>query len=276
MRAAVFALGGVIAIGAGLAACNAVLGIDKAVQEPDAGSAGEAGEPGAPDARAGTDAGEASTGSSTTLIDYHLDCTTYCRVMAADCTDTPGTDVGKDNSEYISDSVCQTICGTFAVSDAGVDHDGSIDPNVDPSTDPATATTLNCRLWHGNFGAVEKLPHEHCPHAGALGGTVCGADPCVAFCNLELAFCSGDFAQYDGGDDCLNSCRPDAGYMGYVYRPGDTETPGVSQSISQHNTLNCRMYHLEAAIDPANGSDSKATHCPHTSQASTPEFCGGQ
>ncbi len=280
MRSAIFALSAVVGIGAVLGACNAVLGIDRAVQGPDAGSSGTAGDAGvgaAVDAHAASEAGgDGSTGVGTTLLDYHLDCDTYCRVMAADCTDTSGTDIGKENSEYISDPVCMTICEQFKLSDAGVNADGDIDPNVDPSTDPATAATLNCRLWHGNFGAVEMLPHTHCPHAGPLGAGVCGVEPCVEFCNLETTFCSGDFSQYDGGDDCLNACRPDAGYPGYTYRPGDTETPGVSQSISQHNTLNCRMYHLEAAIDPGNGAGSKATHCPHTSQLSTPEFCGGQ
>jgi hypothetical protein len=290
MRSVAFAFGAVIAVGVILGACNAVLGIDKAV-EPDAGSpeAGslEAGSLGidahvgvdaaeAVDARVGVDAGDGSTGGGTVVFDYHLDCDTYCRVMAADCTDTPG-DIGKDNSEYISDAVCKAICAQFQVSDAGVDPDGAIDPNVDPSADPATAPTLNCRLWHGNFGALEKLPHMHCPHAGPLGGALCGSDPCVSFCNLETFFCSGDFSQYDGGSDCLNACHPDAGgYPGYTYRPGDTETPGVTQSISQHGTLNCRMYHLEAAIDPGNGAGSKATHCPHTSQLSSAEFCGAQ
>ena len=85
----------------------------------------------------------------------------------------------------------------------------------------------------------------------------------MPFCNLETFFCSGDFNQYDGGDDCLNACHADAGgYPGYTYRPGDTETPGVTQSISQHGTLNCRMYHLEAAIDPRQWSREQGDALP--------------
>lgn len=255
MRALFVAVAAVLASGAALVACNGVLGIDKATLETDGG--GDSGKV------AVTEGGTGDGGTGPT-VDYHLRCDNYCNIMAAECTGA--------NGEYPNTgSVCQTICAQIPLDEAAVMADGTIDPNFDPSTDAATAPTLNCRLWHANFAIVENDPRTHCPHAGPLGGNLCG-DACQEFCALDTTFCSGDFAAYASMTDCLNACQPDAGYGGYVYKPADLEAMGVAASTTG-NTLACRMYHLEAAIDP-NG-EGKGFHCPHTSQASTPDTCGG-
>jgi hypothetical protein len=247
MRILVVAVFAAVLASAGLMACNSLLGIDEASREPSDGA-----PPG--------DAGE---GGSLADTDYHLNCATYCAVIAAACSGA--------NAEYVANpDVCPILCTGFAQDESAVTT-GTIDKNTDPSTDAATADTLNCRLWHANFAIVEHDPRTHCPHAGPLGGRKCG-DPCQSFCELDTLFCAGPFAAYDGGlDECLRACRPDNGGFGATYVPTDPEAKGVAAS-TVGNTLACRMYHLEAALDP-NGL-GKAVHCMHTSQASSPDTCG--
>jgi hypothetical protein len=252
MRALFVAVAAIFASGAALLACNGVLGIDKAVLEADGGGV-DSGQ------MAGGDGGKGSAdgGGTGPATDYHLRCDNYCNIMAAECTGS--------NGEYLTTgSVCQTICAQLPQAESDVLADGTIDPNFDPSTDAATAPTLNCRLWHANFAIVEQDPHTHCPHAGPLGGNVCG-DACQEFCALDTALCAGDFAAYASMTDCLNACRPDAGYAGYAYNPADPEATSVNNTMSG-NSLACRMYHLEAALDPA--GEGKSYHCPHTGQVS--------
>ena len=159
MRAVVLSLCVAGWLGGAFLACNSLLGIDEASPEPREGGADGAVESGAlPAPVVGTD--------------YHLNCDTYCTVMATACSG--------DNAEYVPNpDVCRSICMQFTQNESVVN--GMIDPNVDPAANPATADTLNCRLWHANFAIVEHDPKTHCPHAGPLGGLKCG-DPCQAFC----------------------------------------------------------------------------------------------
>ena len=87
---------------------------------------------------------------------------------------------------------------------------------------------------------------------GAAGaGEPTQADLCDDFCAGEEIICTGDLQPYASAADCLTECN---GYArGTV---GDT----------MGNTLDCRIYHLNAAMANA------VTHCPHTGAQPT-AFC---
>lgn len=233
---------GMATVGGFLLACNGVLGITEAKLEPAEGGLVEAGS---------AEAGDGGGGDAGSLASYVLDCPTYCRVIGGNCT-VVGT---QTDTEYLSDQVCNTICPQF---ERAPTAGGSVDPNEPtPMTD-----TLNCRIWHANAaqgGLAES--HTHCPHAGPLGGNMCGMNPCQVFCNLDLAFCTGDAAAYGSMDECMSACAPDAGDGGFPYNVKVSD-PAVTDLAQSGNTLNCRMYHLENFL--LTGS---AIHCSHTSQS---------
>ena len=224
-------IAGAIAI---LAGCNAVLGIDEAKLALDAGPGG--GNP------------------------YSLSCANYCSVMNRFCqTGTPAS----DNTEYLSDPICNKICndGFPAPADGGV---------VDAEPPAPTSGDLYCRIWHANFAGQTGLFHEHCAHAGPLGGNTCDdsvSDPCAVFCALDLKYCT-DPSQYRNMTDCLNTCRADAGYPGFPYQV-DPANNAVTDLAATGNTLNCRMYHLENVL-----LEGPSIHCPHTGpEGGGPGFC---
>ena len=274
MRFVLVAAAVVCASVAALLACNAVLGIDTAqpllaeAGTRDVGVMQDVGDAGVPqdagDAGVSQDAGDAGVS-----LDADLNCANYCALMAAECTGSA--------AEYFATNpeVCQSICPHFrsfnsppyTIDDSLVIPLGMAD---DPSQSDAAADSLNCRLWHVNFAISQSAPILHCPHAGPLGGYKCGIDPCATFCEIEVAACK-DVPQYDSGADCLNACRADAGYAGFPYLAG--QEGGVA-TVMGGNTLDCRMYHVEAALknDPNEGP---AFHCPHTANPSHANLEGG-
>jgi hypothetical protein len=233
---------GVIGAASLLAACNGILGIDEATFDPNAGRGASEGGP-------GVDASDAGPIDTTAL--YALNCANYCSLVATYCVPS----LQGDNTEYIGadGGVCMQMCQVLEVS-------GEM---ITPAHEPADTNTLNCRVWHANAARL-GTPHVHCPHAGPLGGDVCddNADPCVPFCAMDLAFCTGPNAVYASNDECLAACRPnpDAGYAGYPYQVSVSD-PEVTDLQSGGNTLNCRIYHLENYL---NTGDS--VHCHHTSR----------
>jgi hypothetical protein len=212
-------------LGGAVLACNTILGINPAQPEPSEG--GVQGNP------------------------YALSCDNYCSVVNSNCTRFSMT---ADDTEYLSTNVCGAICPQFERVPTGNDQ-------VDPNEPTPMTNTLNCRIWHAN--AAQGGPpesHTHCPHAGPLGGNMCGSDPCREFCTLDLAFCRGDASAYDSVEDCVNACEPDAGgYAGYPYNI-DPNDPEVTDLTASGNTLNCRMYHLENFL-----LTGLEVHCTHTS-----------
>jgi hypothetical protein len=251
-----------VALSGGLVlACNSILGID-AAQEVAGDASGDASphEAGPP---AGDGAAEASPAQEEASVNpYTLSCSNYCNLMSENCVD----EGVNQNQEYLSNDVCTTICGQYESTD--FDVEGGI---VDPGQPTPMSNTLNCRIWHANAAATD--PHVHCPHAGPLGGDMCedmtggSGSPCYEFCTLDLAFCTGDAAAYDGVQDCLNACLPDAGapdaeagaYPGYVYNINSAD-PEVIDLAASGDTLNCRMYHLENFL-----FTGESVHCSHTS-----------
>jgi hypothetical protein len=218
----------VLALGCALGGCNSILGIDRAtlITSNDAGDAG------------------AITAS------YDLTCDNYCGLIRRVCTQAP--DGGSDNTEYLSDDTCQSFCQKFEVTGE----------SVTSATPPGPNDTLNCRLWYLNQAITMNDPHDDCPKAGPLGGTVCnGQNPCSTFCRLDLDFCTGDAAAYPSYDECIADCEPDAGYPGFPYITGpDPDDTDLASGYRGASTLNCRIYHLENYFLLGD-----TTHCAHTS-----------
>ena len=80
--------------------------------------------------------------------------------------------------------------------------------------------------------------------AGGSSEPLTQAELCEKFCTDEFDICTGDLQQYDTVEDCAADCNQFA--RGTV---GDTSG----------DTLDCRIYHLNAAA-----TVSTTTHCPHT------------
>ncbi len=244
MRAAVVFGAGVMAaailgLGSFLSSCNAVLGIEEAKLDPDAGGALPS-----PEASGGD-------GGSTSTASYAVNCVNYCSLITANCG--PSSQNG-DNTEYLTgdSGICSTMCNEFE----------STPELTTAAHEPATIDTLNCRVWHANAAASD--PHTHCPHAGPLGGTLCGPDPCIPFCRMDTDFCTGPNAAYTSNEDCLAACRPDAGYAGFPYEVSTTDNEVAdlsSQFQGGSNTLNCRIYHLQNFLKTGD-----PLHCTHTSR----------
>jgi hypothetical protein len=286
-----------VSLAGSLLGCNSILGIDIATPEPGdaqggsgasgtsgstSGVASEGGTSGTTTGSSGAsgsaDAGPGDSGPPplTYPQNYEISCDNYCNLIMEGC---PVNDTLFD-MEYESLAECMTMCTT------GWEPSG---PPLDPANEPMPlADTLACRVWHANAvleGYPDNDPHTHCPHAGPLGGEHCdpgGSDYCVPFCRLDIALCNGDNAQYAPGGSmtdqmnaCLAACepQPDAGYPGYPYSIDPTGNV-TTDLVTQGDTINCRMYHLENAVvtpTPAN----LAFHCPHTSLAGGgASFCG--
>jgi hypothetical protein len=168
-------------------------------------------------------------------------CEQYCTAMDANCTG--------DNLKYISHDVCVKMCRNF---DPGAPGDVSGDSQAcrlhfaqQAATSDAATAAIDCET---------ASPLGDGPCVGSDGG---GGERCVAFCQLDIAYCgAGDTSQfpYTNETDCTTACAA------YAY----TAMTRVSADENQ-DTLNCRLYHLEAAyVD----DQARGTHCPHTKQVS--------
>jgi hypothetical protein len=154
-----------------------------------------------------------------------LSCASYCSTIMANCTGA--------NMQYIDNATCLAMCAKFTV--------GS-------TTDTGGQDTLGCRTYHaGAAGGTAANATTHCPHAGPTGAGVCSSSTCAAFCELDLAQCMGAMAAYPDQNTCVTDCNAYARVDG----GGEIATTGG-------NTLDCRIYHLEAAYT------NPTTHCPHT------------
>jgi len=248
-------LGVALALCAGLLACNGVLGIDSAMLLVD-------GSTGSPKANA-NDAGAAGDAPSDAAVipDDPLTCANYCKVVSQNCTG--------DNLEYLpsdseggADDPCMTICSTYLMQNPG-SYLGY--PSSEP-TPASGAATLACRLWHAH-AAGEMPPSIHCRHAGPLGSEACG-DPCAAFCGLDFSYCvdNNPIVPLSTQQQCMPAClgagapdaSPDGGFF-YADTEGDLVDNSGNQ-INSGNTLNCRLWHLETAIQ----ENMPDPHCWHT------------
>lgn len=153
-------------------------------------------------------------------------CADYCGDVMANCT--------ADNQQYTTEADCMSTCVAF---DTGV-------------LDAMQGNTLGCRQYHAGIPATMDA-NLHCPHAGPLGGGVCGADPCQAFCQIATTLCEGVWTDEAA---CATECAnfPDLAAVPY------------NATVDAGDSLACRMYHLQVA------SNAPTPHCMHINEASPP------
>ncbi|HEY6077795.1 MAG TPA: hypothetical protein VIW29_03285, partial [Polyangiaceae bacterium] len=106
--------------------------------------------------------------------------------------------------------------------------------------------SIECRLVHTASATVD--PVEHCKHAPIVRPEKwCVPDPeaeptCEEYCKIELAACDGDLLQYESEQQCFDVCE--------ALDPGNN-------GDEVGNTVGCRRYH---AFSATLGADN---HCPH-------------
>ncbi len=197
-----------------------------------------AGDGGASDASAGGDStthvDAAADAGGDTSTQLPVSCENYCSLVKLNCTG--------QNDEYIDKPTCLAMCARLTL--------GTL-----PDT---TGDTIACRQTHAV--AAQGNPSGECPSAGPTGGDTCGTDHCASWCALEIAQC-GTIA-FTAQAPCVTAC--DA--LTYTKSAGDIA------NISG-NTMNCRIYHVEAAYQ--NDGGLSATHCPHTGVPSVIKNDGG-
>ena len=187
------------------------------------------------DSGGGTDSGgNADTGGGTDTGagegGLAVSCANYCNIIGTNCTGT--------NKEYIDNATCLAMCA-----------------NMEPGTAGATSgDTLACRQYHA--GAAAGNAALHCRHAGYTGADVCGTSHCTAFCKQDIAECGTQTTPpYASQSACETACA------NYTY----DSAAGGDTALTSGNTMQCRIYHLEAAFA---GGAATTTHCPHTGATS--------
>lgn len=154
------------------------------------------------------------------------DCEAYCQVYPQVCPDTHA---------YPDDASCLKAC-------RGVPDQDSFDVTRDHDGD-----TIECRLVHTVSSTT--LPDSHCLHAPIppaqpwCAGKPDAAPTCPQYCQIVMAACDGELAQYESPEQCLAVC-------------GELEL-GVN-SDQMDNTVGCRRYHSFSATQAPN------THCFHS------------
>jgi hypothetical protein len=236
-RAMMMSLVVVVSAGGALFACssssNGTPASEDAGGTPGTDGGGTLGNDGAAPASEGGTGGDGGGGGA-------LSCTDYCTHLMATCTGA--------NAQYINNAECMNACALFPVG-AVTDTSGN---------------TLGCRVYHTTLASTSPVPH--CWHAGPYGYGACG-DACDNFCLIATQWCSpaGGFdagaPPYPSMSACTTSC---AGFA--VAGGGDAgPTPAADGGYNSMgplggNTLDCREYHLGAALQ---GGSLQQTHCQH-------------
>lgn len=206
-----------------LPACASVLGIEDAICDPEIDSAC------VPNGSAGGGNEDAGPVVFTSLDDL---CEEYCDLMGETCTSEVGA------QQYETVAACQVICTRGLQLGAPGDRSEGND-------------TAYCRYESaqsaGTFGEVEF----DCAASGLGAEGSCGP-VCEVYCDLLANVCSeveavDDVAIIHDYDACLSECEA----LPRTEEPFDFE-------VSTGNTLECRMWHVQAAFGPA--SD---LHCQH-------------
>jgi len=152
-------------------------------------------------------------------------CELYCETVLRACDD----DESGSFAVYDSRFTCEEQC---ALMNEGADGDES-------------GNSVQCRLFHALI--AERSPGERlteCPAAGPGGDDICGSN-CEGYCTLMLATCGGTFESQEA---CLASCAAVSDLGGY----------DIGQTAG--DSLQCRLYHVGAAL-------ASAHHCEHAAGA---------
>ncbi len=159
-------------------------------------------------------------------------CPKYCSDMQATCT---GTDQQYPNDTQ--NATCVRICGAINALDAG-------------------NNTIACRQLNVSSAKDELDPtqkHLDCVGAG-VAAINCAVDQCTAFCQADLALCTGSNAAYPDLKSCTDACAT----WGQSFDGALIPSTG--------NTLQCRTYHLE--LSQSGSPADLQTHCAHTGATS--------
>lgn len=153
------------------------------------------------------------------------DCEAYCQVYPEVCP---------DDYAYSSTAACLKAC-------SGLTDQDSFDVTRDHDGD-----TIECRLVHTVASTIES--EAHCAHAPIPPAqpycTGKAEDPptCPEYCNIVMAACDDELAQYESPEQCLAVCEA---------------LDGGANSDQTENTVGCRRYHaFSATLAPT-------THCFH-------------
>jgi len=120
-----------------------------------------------------------------------------------------------------------------------------------PPTDSGNNTTDTSTNTGSDTGTESDTGTT--PEAGSSDGGI--DQTCPAYCTAIMATCTGDNAQYQSTDECLNACA--------FFPPGTADdTAG--------NTLGCRIYHATLA-----GTMGTNPHCWHAGPFGGIGVCGG-
>lgn len=151
-------------------------------------------------------------------------CGTYCDLVMESCKD--------DHAQYASKDECLEICKRLPPGDAG----------------DMESNSVACRQYYAGSPARTSAPN-YCAAAGPFGGGVCG-DRCPIFCDLSLTACAPDAgnAPFAGYPECQTACSD------FAYREAGVDGGGEPPDGPESgDTLNCRLYHLRAAIHDGSG-----------------------
>jgi hypothetical protein len=153
-------------------------------------------------------------------------CERYCQAVMSACG---GESDGPNFTQYDSTLTCLRQCALLEPGEPGAESGNSVE----------------CRLTSARV--ARDFPGERgtaCPGAGPGGDGACG-DNCESYCRLMERQCPG----FIEPTQCATECAAVA------------DTRGFNIDIVAGNTLQCRFYHLQAAlVSPTN-------HCPHAAGA---------
>ena len=178
-----------------------------------------------------------------------LSCTVYCAAVMSACTG--------GYQQYLDVDECMTACALLPLGTAG----------------DTSGNTVGCRTTHAGLAATAGV-NPHCWHAGPFGYGACG-DECGNFCLLATSFCSAD-GGYDGGPPpyaslgaCTTACAgfpriDDVDGGGTVGVDGGYNAAGPTAG----NTLDCREWHLDNALDKPGSNAGQNLHCAHVGATS--------
>lgn len=155
-------------------------------------------------------------------------CSDYCLLVTGEaCNDTP---------QYSNFDICERTCAQFA--------------GWEPGTfDQGRGNTIGCRMNSIDLAVTNPSESElFCAQAGLTGGNVCGSW-CDVYCDVMERNCSGVPGSYLPPDECRSAC---AGFR-TDGAPGD----------QRGDTVQCRIYHLTLAGNPAGSAPQDQLHCPH-------------
>jgi hypothetical protein len=172
-----------------------------------------------------------SLNASSTCINIPT-CDTFCAGMQTTCA-----------GEFADLNSCKLACSFWIQGDLS----------------DTAVNSLSCRAYHLGVAKTSAAAAViHCPHAGDLGGGVCGSY-CQNYCGKIGSVCTGAAIQYSDINQCLALC------------PAIPTTAASGSATTGGDSLQCRSYHIGvASVSSANA----LVHCPHAGLDGGPAVCG--